>query len=132
LIQSVTPAIATVNVGSSAPSVPAGQSVTLTATVSGFAPTGTVQFIDGGNNLGTTVTLTGGTATLTLSTLAAGNHDISATYSGDANNTGGASPAFTQTITAVNPAVPALSGWAIALLGAMLLAMLGYQRRHLN
>jgi uncharacterized repeat protein (TIGR01451 family) len=63
-----------------------GQSVTFTATVTsaGGTPTGTVQFKDGVNNLGSPVTLNGsGQATLTTSSLTAGTHTISAVYSGD-------------------------------------------------
>ena len=63
-----------------------GQSVTFTATVTsaGGTPTGTVQFKDGVNNLGTPVTLNGsGQATFTTSSLTAGTHTISAVYSGD-------------------------------------------------
>ncbi len=60
-----------------------GQSVTFTATVTspGGTPTGTVQFKDGVNNLGTAVTLNGsGQATFTTSSLTAGTHTISAVY----------------------------------------------------
>ena len=67
-----------------------GQSVTFTATVNPAVntttPTGTVQFKDGGVNLGAAVSLNaGGVATLTTSTLTAGTHAITAEYSGDAN-----------------------------------------------
>jgi len=64
------------------------QSVTFTATVISTAgtPTGTVQFKDNGTDLGSPVALNGsGVAMLTTSTLAAGIHNISAVYSGDAN-----------------------------------------------
>jgi uncharacterized repeat protein (TIGR01451 family) len=73
-------------VGSSLNPSPLGQSVTFTATVTsaGGTPTGTVQFKDGVNNLGTPVTLNGsGQATFTTSSLTAGTHTISAVYSGD-------------------------------------------------
>ncbi len=61
-----------------------GQTVTLTATVTGSAatPTGTVTFADGSTPLGT-VSLVNGRATLTTSSLGAGSHTLSATYSGD-------------------------------------------------
>lgn len=66
-----------------------GQAVTITATVTPVSPgtgtpTGTVTFTDNGNFLNT-VTLVGGVATLSTSTLTAGSHTIVATYSGDAN-----------------------------------------------
>ncbi|HEY3161421.1 MAG TPA: Ig-like domain repeat protein, partial [Vicinamibacterales bacterium] len=63
------------------------QPVTLTATVSVGAPgagamSGDVRFYDGGLLLGT-VPLANGSASLTTNGMAAGNHSISATYSGD-------------------------------------------------
>jgi len=66
------------------------QSVTFTATLTGPSgtgtPTGTVQFKDGGTNLGTPVMLNAsGAAQLTTSTLTTGNHNITADYSGDTN-----------------------------------------------
>jgi CSLREA domain-containing protein len=78
-----------------------GQSVTFTATVSGgTAPTGTVQFKDGGANLGAPVTLVGVSATLATSALALGTHPITAIYSGDAGNTASTSPALNQVVNA--------------------------------
>jgi len=63
------------------------QNVTFTAKVTGaVTPTGTVQFKDNGANLGSPVALNGpGVAQLTTSTLTAGNHTITADYSGDGN-----------------------------------------------
>jgi uncharacterized membrane protein len=60
--------------------------VTFTATVASpiGTPTGSVVFSDSGTALGPG-NLTGGMATLSLSTLATGSHTITATYSGDAN-----------------------------------------------
>ena len=75
-------------VSSSANPSNAGQSVTFTATVTSSAgvPTGTVQFKDGGTNLGAPQALNGsGVATFTTSSLTAGVHAITAEYSGDAN-----------------------------------------------
>ncbi|WP_190146294.1 Ig-like domain-containing protein, partial [Streptomyces glebosus] len=66
-----------------------GQPVTFTATVAPVAPgagtpTGTVTFfISGGPTL--TGTLSGGTASVSTSALAAGTHTVTAIYSGDAN-----------------------------------------------
>ena len=69
-----------------------GQSVTFTATVTSNSgvPSGTVQFKDGASNIGSPVTCVAGpgntcTAQLSISTLSVGNHNISATYSGDTN-----------------------------------------------
>ncbi len=64
------------------------QTVTFTATVISTAgtPTGTVQFKDGGTNLGSPQTLNGsGVATFSTSSLVAGVHAITADYSGDGN-----------------------------------------------
>ena len=67
-----------------------GQAVTFTATVDVVAPgagtpSGGVQFNVDGQPYGTAVPLTGATATLTISNLATGNHDVDATYNGDAD-----------------------------------------------
>src|SRR5262249_35704229 len=65
-----------------------GQSVTFTATVTSGAgtPTGTIQFKDGGGNLGVPVALNGsGVAQVTTSVLTSGTHTITADYSGDGN-----------------------------------------------
>ena len=65
-----------------------GQSVTFTATVTsnfGAIPNGeTVTFLDGTTTLGTKTT-TSGVATFTISSLAHGNHSITAKYAGDSN-----------------------------------------------
>src|SRR5262249_32136542 len=66
-----------------------GQSVTFTATVAPTfsfigTPTGTITFKDGTTTLGK-VTLAGGQASLTTSSLSLGKHKITAIYSGDAN-----------------------------------------------
>ena len=82
-----------------------GQSVTLTATLTGGdAPTGTVQFQDGGASLGAPAALSGGAASLTLSTLSAGTHQITAVYTGDANNAAATAPAAALTVTSAAPA----------------------------
>ena len=69
-----------------------GQTVTFTATVTATAPasgtpTGTVTFKDGAATLGTG-TLSGGVATFAISSLAIGNHTITAVYGGDTNDVG--------------------------------------------
>jgi len=91
-------------VGSSADPGYVGQQVTFTAAVapalsSAIVPTGTVAFrIDGAAQHA--VTLVDGLATLTLSTLSAGTHAVTAAYSGDANFAASTSPAFSQVVTA--------------------------------
>ena len=98
-----------------------GASVTFTATVSGSAPTGSVNFKDGSTSIGgcSAATLTGSgnirTASCATSTLAAGTHSITAAYSGDASNGASSSSALTQTVnkaatstvlaSSVNPSV---------------------------
>ena len=93
-----------------------GSSVTFTATVSGIAPTGTVNFTDGGASIAgcAAATLNGSgnvrTATCATTALAAGTHSIVANYSGDAANTGSASPALSQVVKATSSTVLASSG----------------------
>ena len=86
------------------PSV-SGHVVTFTAQVSPAAATGSIQFKDGSSLLGT-VTVSGGSAALAISTLSVGTHSITAIYSGDANHTGSTSPVLTQTVTAPPPGAP--------------------------
>ena len=83
-----------------------GESVTFTATVSGAAPGGSVQFADGPGVLGTAA-LEGGVATFATSVLALGTHPVSAVYSGDANNTPSTSPVLNQMVG--SPAAAATS-----------------------
>ncbi len=75
----------------------AGQTVTLTATVSPSNATGTVTFNDGTNPIGT-VALTNGTATFTASSLAAGQHSLTATYNGDNARAPSTSPPVSLTV----------------------------------
>jgi phospholipase/lecithinase/hemolysin len=74
---------------SSAPSSNLGASITFTAKIIPGAgagagtPTGSVTFLDGQNTRSTASLDASGTATYTTSTLEAGNHTITAQYSGD-------------------------------------------------
>lgn len=74
-----------------------GNTVNFTATVSPSAATGNVTFYDGSVNLGT-MALSYGTATLSVSSLAAGNHSLTAVYNSNGTYTGSTSNAFTQTV----------------------------------
>src|SRR5207253_1989602 len=58
-------------------------------------PAGSVEFLDGGTPIGSCAnqTLSGGAASCTVSYAAAGTHQITARYSGDANFSGSSSPA---------------------------------------
>ncbi|MFJ2399650.1 Ig-like domain repeat protein, partial [Streptomyces sp. NPDC087843] len=64
-------------------------------------PTGTVTFYDGATPIGTSP-LTGGTATLTTTTLGVGSHPLTAVYGGDGEFNGSTSPVDTQTVTAAD------------------------------
>jgi hypothetical protein len=71
--------------------------ITLTASVFGTNPTGSVSFAANGNNLGTE-DLANGTAALQTSFVNAGSYTVTATYSGDTNNTASTSTAAAVTI----------------------------------
>lgn len=82
-------------------SITIGQAVTLTASVTGSAPTGSVQFLDGGNALGAAVTLSNGVATLSTNQLGSvGTHSITAAYSGDVANSASTSAASSVGVNA--------------------------------
>ena len=101
-----------------------GESVTLTATVSGNTPTGTVQFQINGVNFGAPATLVNGVATLTTTQLTLiGSDVVTAIYSGDFNNAGSSTSAgFSETVTSEGDAP--LPPWSLVLLGAgLMLAM---------
>ena len=97
--QVVNKANATVGLTSNANPSVFGQSVSFTAALSATAPgagtpTGTVQFLDGGNPITgcTSVAIAGGQAVCSSSALGVGNHTITAAYGGDGNfNTGNGS-----------------------------------------
>jgi M6 family metalloprotease-like protein/uncharacterized repeat protein (TIGR02543 family) len=82
-----------------------GQSITLTATVSGSSPTGSVTFNDGSTAVCSTVSLSAGQALCATSSLSMGSHSITAVYSGDGSNAGSTSNTLTQIIAAV-PGAP--------------------------
>jgi hypothetical protein len=75
-----------------------GTAITLTASVFGTNPTGTVSFMANGNDLGTEV-LTNGTATLATSFANTGTFTVTATYAGDTSNSPSTSFAVAITIT---------------------------------
>jgi hypothetical protein len=80
------------------------QSVSFTATVSAVAPgsgtpSGTLRFQIDGIDFGSPVTLVGGVATSdSISSLALGNHTISASYGGDGNFNPSDAPDLTQVV----------------------------------
>lgn len=69
-----------------------GDSTTFTATVSPAAATGSVVFMRGGDVIGT-ATLSSGTAVFSATKLPAGNHAVTAKYTGDAQHALSTSPA---------------------------------------
>jgi len=102
-----------------------GANVDLTATVSGAAPTGTVNFQDGASSIAgcSAVALSGGgntpTAVCHVSSLSVGTHSIVAMYGGDANNAGSNSAPLSQVVNSsgggsVNVALAANGGVASA------------------
>jgi hypothetical protein len=89
----IQPAATAAVVTSSTNPAPTGQPVIFTATLTAVAPgagtpSGAVQFKIDGTNAGAPVTLSGGVAQQTNSTLAHGFHTVGAAYGGTANFTG--------------------------------------------
>ncbi|WP_280822789.1 Ig-like domain repeat protein [Pseudaminobacter soli (ex Li et al. 2025)] len=96
-----------------------GESIVLTATLSGgSSPTGTVTFKAGTTTLGAGVVSADATASYAVSTLAVGAHSITAEYDGDTNNAAATSSAITVTVgqaapTVTSVAVPANATYSI-------------------
>ena len=92
---------------------PPGQPITLTATVAGgpAVPTGTVVFFADGNFIPgcAGAPISGGSATCIASSMGAGNHAITANYSGDPTHEPSTSAPLTQGVTGsgASPAAPA-------------------------
>ncbi|MES2932819.1 MAG: Ig-like domain-containing protein, partial [Pseudomonadota bacterium] len=97
-------------VTSSASKVVLNKPLTLTATVTGNSPTGTINFKDGSVSIAgcSAVPLSGGVATCVTSALTLGSHSITAVYSGNGGNAANTSPAFIQTVIKKPVIVPAL------------------------
>ena len=117
LTQTVNQADTSTNLTSSADPSVFGHSVTFTATVSASSPgsgtaTGTVTFRDGASSIGTAALALGvgcSIATFSTSALAAGNHNITAVYSGDSRFTASTATVFIQTVI---PTVPTTLHWS--------------------
>jgi hypothetical protein len=97
--------VSTITVTSNAANVALGGNVTFTATVSSsqsssIIPTGSVQFRDGANVLGTAVLNASGVATLSTSSLTTGAHNITAVYLGDTGTVSSTSSNYVQNIIA--------------------------------
>lgn len=95
------PASTSTAVSSSLNPSTAGTSVTFTATVSPAVPNGeTVTFYDGATLLGSGTT-SSSAAVYSTSSLSAGNHSITARYSGDTAYSSSTSPVLTQVVNSV-------------------------------
>ena len=88
-----------------------GQQVVLTATIQSspsqtgaLTPTGNVTFKDGGTTIGT-VAVSGGVATLNITTLITGTHSITASYAGDTNFINSISPALGIIVSKGTPVI---------------------------
>jgi uncharacterized delta-60 repeat protein len=107
ILDGVSSTIATVT--SSANPAAAGQSLTFNATVTGNAPLGSVDFLDGSTVICQEVALPaqGNTPTVSCSTsaLVAGGHTITAIYSGDKSNASSASSPLVESVFNVSSAV---------------------------
>ncbi|MBN8478670.1 MAG: Ig-like domain repeat protein, partial [Burkholderiales bacterium] len=116
LVQQIVQAATTTSLVSSPnPSAP-GAAVTLTATITGSAPTGGVTFRAGATALCTAVvpspqSATTSTAQCVVATLAAGPHSIVAEFAGDAANLPSTSAPHVHTVSA-NPAIVTLASSA--------------------
>jgi hypothetical protein len=103
--QVINPESTTTTVASSLNPSPFMQSVTFTATVAQTSgptqPTGTVQFSIDGAAVGSPVTLSSGTATYTISTLAVGVHTVTAVYTPDTGDFTGSSGSLGQRVGAI-------------------------------
>jgi hypothetical protein len=106
VVQTVTKTDPTIQFSADVSSSPVGQPIRLHATVvvpppglGAFPPpAGTMSFNEGTTSLGQ-VPVTDGRAELAVSSLGAGTHTLTATYSGDTNNSGSVSPAVTLVVT---------------------------------
>ncbi|RDI16232.1 Ig-like domain-containing protein [Rhodococcus sp. AG1013] len=83
------------------PTAETGTAVTLTADIDPADAAGTVQFTDGGSNIGSPVTVSGGKAELSHTFTSAGNHSVSAVFTGSTGFLG--STATAKNVIATNP-----------------------------
>lgn len=131
LTQTVSKKSTTVSLAATPNPVTAGQAVTLTATVAGDPPTGTMSFSDNGASLPCSpVTLIPGATSSTAMCIAmltnTGVHSIGASYAGDSNFALATSSVLAVTVNApvvaATPVVPApmLDRWALLLLGGLM------------
>jgi hypothetical protein len=118
-VLSVQPTTATLT--SSANTATLGTAITFTAAVANsltVAATGTVNFFDGTNQIGSATLNATGVAAVSVTTLTPGSHSITAVYGGDSQNAAATSPALSESVkqttttaltSSLNPAVAATS-----------------------
>lgn len=114
-------AATTTVIAQSAPKIIQGQAATLTATVTSplGTPSGSVAFKEGASTIGTADLDGSGAATLDISSLAAGQHTIVASYLGNGNYQASVSTSIAQqvssatTVTLVSSANPSLVGQSV-------------------
>ena len=100
VIEQISQANTVTTLSSSVNNTPVGVPVIFTAMVTnsnGSPITGSVLFKDGANLLGSAPVVSGASS-LTVSTLAAGNHSVTAAYGGDLNDMPSTSAAISQTV----------------------------------
>lgn len=120
LAQTVNKATPVIAVTSSPNASNYGSSVTLTATSSFLVPNGeTVTFYDGSTSIGTGATV-GGIAKFATNVLAAGAHNLTARYPGDANYAASNSAGETQTVVISHPTTTLVSSQNPSSAGASL------------
>ena len=79
--------------------------MTFTAAVTPSTATGTVTFYDNGISIGS-VTLSSGTAKLSISTLSVGTHPITAKYNGDSKDSASTSNIVSQNVSGFTISAP--------------------------
>ena len=129
LVQSVVQLTAIVLSSSQNPSL-ALDAVTFTATVSNSgstSPTGAVVFSDGTVVLATVPLSAAGTAAFTASSIATGQHAISAAYGGDAIDLPGASPVLMQAVQ-LRPTTDTLTASSTSLTGGQQVTLISVVR----
>ncbi len=87
------------SVNPSAVGQPVNFTVTAIALIPGISPAGTIQFLDGGAVLGTSA-LSAGSASLRVTGLAQGAHQIQVNFNGDDNYIAGSATPLLQTVNA--------------------------------
>ncbi|HTT31483.1 MAG TPA: Ig-like domain repeat protein [Solirubrobacteraceae bacterium] len=116
LTQTVNKANASTGLASSVNPANVGASITFTATVTGFGPTGAINFKDGSSSItgcsAVTLAGSGNTRTAQCSTngLSAATHSIVASYGGDGNNAASSSSTLSEVVNSGAPPSSLVNG----------------------